>query len=86
MGYVEYISFIYVITYIIKGKYSTFNNWFISFQDYQTILRAWAVKDFAPGCTLFVQILKPENKFHVKFAGIVKSVLINWFQNIINNK
>lgn len=36
--------------------------------DYQTILRAWAVKDFAPGCTLFVQILKPENKFHVKFA------------------
>ncbi|XP_052467004.1 potassium channel subfamily T member 2-like isoform X2 [Carassius gibelio] len=36
--------------------------------DYQTILRAWAVKDFAPSCTLFVQILKPENKFHVKFA------------------
>ncbi|XP_052405188.1 potassium channel subfamily T member 2-like isoform X1 [Carassius gibelio] len=36
--------------------------------DYQTILRAWAVKDFAPNCTLFVQILKPENKFHVKFA------------------
>uniref|UniRef100_A0A8C1K582 Potassium channel, subfamily T, member 2 n=1 Tax=Cyprinus carpio TaxID=7962 RepID=A0A8C1K582_CYPCA len=36
--------------------------------DYQTILRAWAVKDFAPSCTLFVQILKAENKFHVKFA------------------
>ncbi|CAM4594697.1 unnamed protein product [Leuciscus chuanchicus] len=36
--------------------------------DYQTILRAWAVKDFAPSCPLFVQILKPENKFHVKFA------------------
>ncbi|XP_058619734.1 potassium channel subfamily T member 2 [Onychostoma macrolepis] len=36
--------------------------------DHQTILRAWAVKDFAPSCTLFVQILKPENKFHVKFA------------------
>uniref|UniRef100_A0A4W3K5S7 Potassium sodium-activated channel subfamily T member 2 n=1 Tax=Callorhinchus milii TaxID=7868 RepID=A0A4W3K5S7_CALMI len=36
--------------------------------DHQTILRAWAVKDFAPKCPLYVQILKPENKFHVKFA------------------
>ncbi|XP_041956743.1 potassium channel subfamily T member 2 isoform X6 [Alosa sapidissima] len=39
--------------------------------DHQTILRAWAVKDFAPNCPLFVQILKPENKFHVKFADHV---------------
>ncbi|XP_067333295.1 potassium channel subfamily T member 2 isoform X4 [Channa argus] len=39
--------------------------------DHQTILRAWAVKDFAPNCPLYVQILKPENKFHVKFAGTV---------------
>lgn len=38
-------------------------------QDHQTILRAWAVKDFVPNCPLYVQILKPENKFHVKFAG-----------------
>ncbi|KAF7241323.1 Potassium channel subfamily T member 2 [Varanus komodoensis] len=37
--------------------------------DHQTILRAWAVKDFAPSCPLYVQILKPENKFHIKFAG-----------------
>ncbi|XP_056599555.1 potassium channel subfamily T member 2 [Triplophysa dalaica] len=36
--------------------------------DHQTILRAWAVKDFAPCCPLYVQILKPENKLHVKFA------------------
>uniref|UniRef100_A0A8C4NHP9 Potassium sodium-activated channel subfamily T member 1 n=1 Tax=Eptatretus burgeri TaxID=7764 RepID=A0A8C4NHP9_EPTBU len=36
--------------------------------DHQTILRAWAVKDFAPNCPLYVQILKPDNKFHVKFA------------------
>eukprot|EP00058_Branchiostoma_floridae_P008256 XP_002593744.1 hypothetical protein BRAFLDRAFT_86104 [Branchiostoma floridae] len=36
--------------------------------DEHTILRAWAVKDFAPNCPLYVQILKPENKFHVKFA------------------
>lgn len=41
----------------------------VSPQDHQTILRAWAVKDFAPNCPLYVQILKPENKFHVKFAG-----------------
>ncbi|CAM9577800.1 unnamed protein product [Lampetra fluviatilis] len=39
--------------------------------DHQTILRAWAVKDFAPNCPLYVQILKPENKFHVKFANHV---------------
>ncbi|XP_051990869.1 potassium channel subfamily T member 2 [Xyrauchen texanus] len=39
--------------------------------DHQTILRAWAVKQFAPDCPLFVQILKPENKFHVKFADHV---------------
>ncbi|XP_072299953.1 potassium channel subfamily T member 2 [Eucyclogobius newberryi] len=40
-------------------------------RDHQTILRAWAVKDFAPNCPLYVQILKPENKFHVKFADHV---------------
>ncbi|XP_070795406.1 potassium channel subfamily T member 2 isoform X3 [Pituophis catenifer annectens] len=39
--------------------------------DHQTILRAWAVKDFAPNCPLYVQILKPENKFHIKFADHV---------------
>nr|XP_032646463.1 potassium channel subfamily T member 2 isoform X8 [Chelonoidis abingdonii] len=39
--------------------------------DHQTILRAWAVKDFAPKCPLYVQILKPENKFHIKFADHV---------------
>ncbi|RXN30996.1 potassium channel subfamily T member 1-like protein [Labeo rohita] len=43
----------------------------VDVQDHQTILRAWAVKDFAPNCPLFVQILKPENKFHVKFADHV---------------
>lgn len=42
---------------------------FVVKQDHQTILRAWAAKDFAPNCPLYVQILKPENKFHVKFAG-----------------
>ncbi|MBN3290749.1 KCNT2 protein, partial [Polypterus senegalus] len=45
--------------------------------DHQTILRAWALKDFAPNCPLYVQILKPENKFHVKFA--VSGELTNFF-------
>ncbi|CAE1270012.1 KCNT1 [Acanthosepion pharaonis] len=36
--------------------------------DQHTILRSWAVKDFAPSCPLYVQIFRPENKFHVKFA------------------
>lgn len=46
-------------------------------QDHQTILRAWAVKDFAPNCPLYVQILKPENKFHVKFAGNNSIILVS---------
>lgn len=32
------------------------------------------MKDFAPNCPLYVQILKPENKFHVKFAGELKEL------------
>ncbi|XP_046570443.1 potassium channel subfamily T member 2-like [Haliotis rubra] len=39
--------------------------------DQHTILRSWAVKDFAPTCPLYVQIFRPENKFHVKFADHV---------------
>ncbi|XP_072016515.1 potassium channel subfamily T member 1-like isoform X1 [Amphiura filiformis] len=39
--------------------------------DQQTILRTWAVKDFAPRVPLYVQILKPENRFHVAFADHV---------------
>uniref|UniRef100_A0A672ICL4 Uncharacterized protein n=1 Tax=Salarias fasciatus TaxID=181472 RepID=A0A672ICL4_SALFA len=38
---------------------------------YLHLSQAWAVKDFAPNCPLYVQILKPENKFHVKFADHV---------------
>ncbi|XP_033729802.1 potassium channel subfamily T member 2-like isoform X2 [Pecten maximus] len=36
--------------------------------DQHTILRSWAIKDFAPDCAQYVQIFRPENKFHVKFA------------------
>lgn len=37
-------------------------------QDEHTILRSWAVKDFAPEVPQYVQIFRPENKLHVKFA------------------
>ncbi|XP_046397333.1 potassium channel subfamily T member 2 isoform X3 [Ischnura elegans] len=36
--------------------------------DEHTILRSWAVKDFAPVVPQYVQIFRPENKLHVKFA------------------
>ncbi|XP_054274110.1 potassium channel subfamily T member 2-like isoform X3 [Macrosteles quadrilineatus] len=36
--------------------------------DEHTILRSWAVKDFAPCVPQYVQIFRPENKLHVKFA------------------
>ncbi|XP_023309933.1 potassium channel subfamily T member 2 [Anoplophora glabripennis] len=39
--------------------------------DEHTILRSWAVKDFAPGVAQYVQIFRPENKLHVKFAEFV---------------
>eukprot|EP00794_Sanderia_malayensis_P015623 gene15623-17199_t len=37
-------------------------------RDHQTIVRTWAIQDFAPETPLYVQIHKPENKFHVSFA------------------
>ncbi|XP_021366238.1 potassium channel subfamily T member 2-like [Mizuhopecten yessoensis] len=36
--------------------------------DQHTILRSWAVKDFAPKCRQYIQLFKAENKIHVKFA------------------
>ncbi|XP_035706389.1 potassium channel subfamily T member 2-like isoform X3 [Folsomia candida] len=36
--------------------------------DEHTILRAWAVKDYAPGVPQYIQIFRPENKIHVRFA------------------
>ncbi|XP_062525171.1 potassium channel subfamily T member 2 isoform X2 [Bombyx mori] len=39
--------------------------------DEHTILRSWAVKDFAPKVAQYVQIFRPENKLHVKFAEFV---------------
>ncbi|XP_067665329.1 potassium channel subfamily T member 2-like isoform X2 [Haliotis asinina] len=36
--------------------------------DQHTILRSWAVKDFAPNCKQYIQLFKAKNKMHVKFA------------------
>ncbi|KAJ8301972.1 hypothetical protein KUTeg_014809 [Tegillarca granosa] len=36
--------------------------------DQHTILRSWAVKDFAPNCNQYIQLFRAENKIHVKFA------------------
>ncbi|KAK8775405.1 hypothetical protein V5799_031250 [Amblyomma americanum] len=37
-------------------------------QDQHTILRSWAVRDFAPNVPQYIQIFRPENKVHVAFA------------------
>ena len=34
-------------------------------QDMHSILSAWAVKDFAPNCQLYVQIIKPANRMYL---------------------
>jgi len=36
--------------------------------DRHTILRSWAVKDFAPNCKQYIQLFSVPNKIHVKFA------------------
>ena len=37
--------------------------------DQRSILRSWAIKDFAPNTPQFVQLFRPENTIHIKFAG-----------------
>uniref|UniRef100_A0A914CQI0 RCK N-terminal domain-containing protein n=2 Tax=Acrobeloides nanus TaxID=290746 RepID=A0A914CQI0_9BILA len=39
--------------------------------DEQTILRSWAVKDFAPHVPQFVQVFRPETKLHIEHAEII---------------
>lgn len=43
---------------------------FLILKDAHTVLRCWAVKDFASHVPQYVQIFRPENKLHVQFAGI----------------
>lgn len=44
-------------------------HWLV-FQDHNTIMRSWAVKDFCPDTNQFIQLFQTENKIHVKFAGM----------------
>ncbi|VDM95774.1 unnamed protein product, partial [Thelazia callipaeda] len=39
--------------------------------DEHTILRSWAVKDFAPNVPQYVQIFRPETKMHIEHAEVV---------------
>ncbi|KAK0403559.1 hypothetical protein QR680_016994 [Steinernema hermaphroditum] len=39
--------------------------------DEQTILRSWAVKDFAPNVPQYVQVFRPETKMHIEHAEIL---------------
>lgn len=36
--------------------------------DEHTVLRSWAVKDYAPRCKQYIQLFKAKNKMHVKFV------------------
>lgn len=37
--------------------------------DQHTILRSWAIKEFAPNTSQYVQLFRPENRIHIKFVG-----------------
>ena len=39
--------------------------------DSRTILRSWAIADFAPKAKQYVQVLLPENRIHVKDVATV---------------
>jgi len=43
-------------------------------QDEHSILRSWAVKDFAPDCRQYIQLFKNEYKIHVTFAGLLNKI------------
>ncbi|KAL3989242.1 Calcium-activated BK potassium channel alpha subunit family protein [Acanthocheilonema viteae] len=40
-------------------------------KDEHTVLRSWAVKDFAPNVPQYVQIFRPETKLHIEHAEFV---------------
>lgn len=53
-----------------------------SIQDEHTILRSWAVRDFAPSVPQYVQIFRPENKVHVAFAGKNISIIVAYLKTV----
>jgi potassium channel subfamily T member 1 len=44
--------------------------------DQHSILRSWAIKDFAPQTPQFVQLFRPENTINVKFAGKYSNMIV----------
>lgn len=41
------------------------------FKDERTILRSWAIKDFAPNVPQYVQVFRPQTKIHLQHAKII---------------
>lgn len=39
--------------------------------DHHTILRSWAVRDFAPNCPQYLNLFMVENRMHIKYADCV---------------
>lgn len=37
--------------------------------DQHTILRSWAIKDYAPNCVQYIHLMRPENKMHVQHSS-----------------
>lgn len=43
--------------------------------DQHSIVRSWAVKDYAPHCIQYVHVLKPESKMHLQHASkLIKNI------------
>ena len=45
--------------------------------DEKTILRAMAVKDYSPETPLYVQVLRPESRLHLRFADQVQILVVS---------
>lgn len=59
----------YFCIYYAALTFIKFVKHWLVFQDHNTIMRSWAVKDFCPDTNQFIQLFRTENKIHVKFAG-----------------
>jgi potassium channel subfamily T protein 1 len=41
--------------------------------DQHTILRSWAIKDYAPHVPQYVQLFRTDNKMHLSFVGLLNN-------------
>jgi potassium channel subfamily T protein 1 len=53
--------------------------------DEHTILRSWAIKDYAPNCVQYIHLMKPQNKMHVQHASKKTLCVPNKFYSYINS-